>query len=195
MPSLFVGCAICARGPQALSDLNFHIWSLIGDFRRDHTRSHVRRNIRPLSGCRRRGLRQRQRGFWSLAGGRCNREVSQADFAASLPQGLDTPDNYPFEINAGDDGACVGYIWFAVVEKNGLRSAFVYDIEIKPEFRRKGYAEATFNALEPLVLKLGLSSIGLHVFSQNIGAQTSYRKLGYGVTSVNMLKHLVPALA
>ena len=45
------------------------------------------------------------------------------------------------------------------------------------------------------MLKLGLSSIGLHVFSQNIGAQTSYRKLGYGVTSVNMLKHLVPALA
>ena len=122
-------------------------------------------------------------------------ERSQADFAASLPQGLNTPDNYLFEIIAGDDGKCVGYIWFAVVEKNGLRSAFVYDIEIKPEFRRKGYAEATFNALEPLVLKLGLSSIGLHVFSQNIGVQNLYRKLGYGVTSVNMQKHLRPALA
>ena len=122
-------------------------------------------------------------------------ERSQADFAASLPQGLHTPDNYLFEINVGDDGVCVGYIWFAVVEKNGLRSAFVYDIEIKPEFRRKGHAEAAFNALEPLVLKLGLSSIGLHVFSQNTGAQSLYRKLGYGVTSVNMLKHLGPALA
>ena len=44
-------------------------------------------------------------------------------------------------------------------------------------------------------LKVRLSSIGLHVFGQNIGAQTSYRKLGYGVTSVNMLKHLGPALA
>ena len=122
-------------------------------------------------------------------------ERSQADFAASLPQGLSTPDNYLFEITAGNDGECVGYIWFAVVEKNGLRSAFVYDVEIKPEFRRKGHAEAAFNALEPLVLKLGLLSIGLHVFSQNTGAQSLYRKLGYGVTSVNMLKHLGGALA
>ena len=117
-------------------------------------------------------------------------ERSQADFAASLPQGLQTPDNYLFEITAGDDGVCVGYIWFAVVEKNGLRSAFVFDVEIKPEFRRQGHAAAAFSALEPLVRKLGLSSIGLHVFSQNAGAQALYRKLGYGVTSVNMLKHL-----
>ena len=115
---------------------------------------------------------------------------SQADFAESLPQGLQTPDNYLFEITAGDDGVCVGYIWFAVVEKNGLRSAFVFDVEIKPEFRRQGHAAAAFAALEPLVRKLGLSSIGLHVFSQNAGAQALYRKLGYGVTSVNMLKHL-----
>ena len=117
-------------------------------------------------------------------------ERSQADFAASLPQGLQTPDNYLFEITAGDDGVCVGYIWFAVVEKNGLRSAFVYDVEIKPEFRRLGHAEAAFKLLEPLVRKLGLSSIGLHVFSQNASAQALYRKLGYAVTSVNMLKHL-----
>ena len=54
---------------------------------------------------------------------------------------------------------------------------------------------AAFNALEPLVLKLGLSSIGLRVFSQNTGAQSLCRKLGYGVTSVNMLKHLGPARA
>ena len=110
--------------------------------------------------------------------------------AASLPLGLRTPDNYLFEIVAGEDGACVGYLWFAVVEKNGLQSAFVYDVAIKPEFRRQGHAQAAFDALEPLVRKLGLSSIGLHVFSQNAGAQALYRKLGYGVTSVNMLKHL-----
>ena len=117
-------------------------------------------------------------------------ERSQADFAASLPQGLQTPDNYLFEIRRGGDGPEVGYIWFAVVEKNGLQSAFVYDVEIKPEFRRQGHAAAAFAALEPLVRKLGLSSIGLHVFSQNAGAQALYRKLGYGVTSLNMLKHL-----
>ena len=122
-------------------------------------------------------------------------ERSQADFVDSLPQGLATPDNYLFEIKAGDDGRRVGYIWFAVVAKNGLRSAFVYDVEVKPEFRRQGHAEAAFEALEPLVQKLGLSSIGLHVFSHNAGAQALYRKLGYGVTSLNMRKHLGPELA
>ena len=131
-------------------------------------------------------------GRWP-AGGAIERSL--ADFAESLPQGVNTPDNYLFEIKAGEDGQSVGYIWFAVVEKNGLRSAFVYDVQIKPEFRRKGHAEAAFNALEPLVLKLGLSSIGLHVFSQNTGAQSLYRKLEYGATSVNMQKHSGRALA
>ena len=41
-------------------------------------------------------------------------------------------------------------------------------------------SHADFAALEPLVRNLGLSSIGLHVFSNNAGAQALYRKLGYG---------------
>ena len=115
---------------------------------------------------------------------------SYDDFDESLPQGLDTPDNYLYDIINEKAGATVGIIWFAVVVKNGLKSAFVYDVEVKPEFRRHGYARAAFSELEPLVVKLGLSSIGLHVFSSNPGAQALYHSLGYGVTGVNMLKHL-----
>ena len=115
---------------------------------------------------------------------------SQADFDSSLPQGLATPDNYLFEIRTAEHGLLAGYIWFAVVEKNGLWSAFVYDVEIKEEFRRQGHAAAAFAALEPVVRKLGLTSIGLHVFNHNPGAQALYRKLGYEVTSVNMRKEL-----
>ena len=112
------------------------------------------------------------------------------NFNASLPQGLQTPNNYLFEMKAVETGPTVGYIWFAVVEKDGLSSAFVYDVEVKPQYRRQGYATAAFEALEPKVRALGLSSIGLHVFARNAGAQALYAKLGYGVTSVNMLKHL-----
>jgi ribosomal protein S18 acetylase RimI-like enzyme len=115
---------------------------------------------------------------------------AQADFDISLPQGLATPDNYLFEIKIAEAGPTIGFLWFAVVQKNGLRSAFVYDVEIKPEFRRQGHAAAAFKALEPLVRKLGLTSIGLHVFAHNPGAQALYRKLGYAVASVNMLKQL-----
>ena len=115
---------------------------------------------------------------------------SRADFEASLPQGLATPDNFLFEIKRELTGPTVGFIWFAVVEKNGLRSAFVYDVEVQPEFRRQGHARAAFKALEPLVRDLGLPSIGLHVFGHNPGAQALYSSLGYAVTGTNMLKVL-----
>ncbi len=115
---------------------------------------------------------------------------SLAEFESLLPQGLDTPDNHLFEIVATADGPVVGIIWFAVEVKHGLRSAFVYDVEIYPPFRRQGHAMRAFEALEPVVAGLGLSSIGLHVFGHNPGAQALYAKLGYGVTGINMVKNL-----
>ena len=129
-------------------------------------------------------------GRWPAAGALAR---STADFEDSLPQGLQTTDNYLYEIKSAESGPTVGFIWFAVEEKLGLRSAFVYDVELKPEFRRRGHATAAFAALERLVRELRLSSIGLHVFAHNTGAQALYRKLGYSVTSVNMLKHLAAA--
>ncbi len=115
---------------------------------------------------------------------------SYEDFDESLPLGLATPDNFVYEIQSRITGATVGTIWFAVVTKNGLKSAFVYDVEVKAELRRHGYARAAFSALEPLVRALGLTSIGLHVFGTNPGAQALYHSLGYGVTGVNMRKQL-----
>jgi ribosomal protein S18 acetylase RimI-like enzyme len=126
-------------------------------------------------------------GRWPKAGAL---QRSYEDFDESLPQGLATPDNFLYEILIKSTGAAVGIIWFAVVVKNGLRSAFVYDVEVKPEFRRHGYARAAFSALEPLVHALGLSSIGLHVFGNNSGAQALYHSLGYGITGINMLKQI-----
>ena len=115
---------------------------------------------------------------------------SYEDFDDSVPLGLATPDNFLYEILNTKTGSPVGIIWFAVVTKNGLKSAFVYDVEVKSEFRRHGYARAAFSAVELLVRALGLSSIGLHVFGDNTGAQALYRSLGYGVTGINMLKQL-----
>ncbi len=113
-----------------------------------------------------------------------------ADFDQSLPQGLSTPDNYVYEIRDEDQAKSVGVIWFAVVEKNGIKSAFVYDVEVLAEHQRRGHARAAFELLEPIVRSLGLLSIGLHVFNQNVGAQALYRSLGYQVASLNMLKQL-----
>lgn len=119
-------------------------------------------------------------------------ERALQDFDQELPQGLATPGNYIYDIKDEVASVVVGVIWFAMLEKNGLKSAFVYDVEIKPEHRRKGHASAAFKALESEVRSLGLASIGLHVFGHNPAAQHLYSSLGYGVTGINMLKHLPP---
>jgi|GEM_PF-755446 len=126
-------------------------------------------------------------GRWPAEGAM---ERSRADFDDSLPQGLSTPANYLFEILDGPGGARVGYLWFAVIVKHGLRSAYVYDLEVHPDQRRQGHAKRAFEALEGRVAALGLNSIGLHVFGHNPGAQSLYRQLGYQVTGINMLKTL-----
>ncbi|MBC8352065.1 MAG: GNAT family N-acetyltransferase [Planctomycetes bacterium] len=122
-------------------------------------------------------------------------ERSRADFEESLPQGLQTPNNHLFEIVSKENGTSVGVLWFAVVEQHGIKSAFVYDIEIEPQYRRKGFAEAACNALESRVRELGLTNIGLHVFGNNMGAQALYKKLGFRVTGLNMLKVVDPTCA
>jgi ribosomal protein S18 acetylase RimI-like enzyme len=126
-------------------------------------------------------------GRWPEEGALARASV---DFWESLPRGLDTPDHYLFEIRDPDSGVCVGFLCFAIRDKGGFRSAFVFDIEVRPEFRRQGYATAALGDLERLVRDLGLAGIALHVFRNNAAAQRLYRKLGYDVTGVNMLKQL-----
>lgn len=117
---------------------------------------------------------------------------STEDFDESLPLGLGTPDNHLYQIIDEATGTVVGVLWFAVVVKNGLKSAFVYDVEVHRPHQRQGHGRAAFQALEGLVASLGLSSIALHVFGHNPGAQALYASLGYGVTGINMRKQLSP---
>jgi ribosomal protein S18 acetylase RimI-like enzyme len=128
-------------------------------------------------------------GRWPIEGAL---ERSRAEFEGLLPQGLATPDNHLFEIKASDDGVTVGYVWLAVVVNHGLRGAYVYDLEVLPQYRRQGHAKRALLALEPVAAALGLPTIGLHVFGHNPGAQALYQQLGYGVTGINMLKRLEP---
>ncbi len=128
----------------------------------------------------------------NIAAGRWPRQGavgrSRASYLELLPHGLATPDNYLYEIMADEGGPVVGVIWFAVEMRHGVRTAFVYDLEIESAHRRQGHARRAFLALEALVAGLGLDSIGLHVFGQNHAAQALYSQLGYVVTGINMVK-------
>lgn len=116
-------------------------------------------------------------------------ERSRAEHVAQLPLGLATPNHYLFEIHDGD-GMRVGSLWFGITEHAGARLAFVFDVSVEEQFRRRGHAKRAFEALETLVRSMGLSTIALHVFAFNTGAQALYRSLGYDLTSVNMQKRL-----
>jgi ribosomal protein S18 acetylase RimI-like enzyme len=117
-------------------------------------------------------------------------ERSADAFQHLLPQGLDTAHHYLMEITNTIPNQTVGILWFFVEEKFGTRTAFIYDIEVEPQFRRQGHAAAAIAALEKMVHAMGVSGIGLHVFAHNDGAQQLYQKLGFRTTGSNMIKNV-----
>lgn len=125
-------------------------------------------------------------GNWSEAE---SLEHSRQEFAQLLPNGVATPDHYLYTLQNEEEEA-VGILWVAKRTWGGKSLAFVYDVEIKEDYRRQGYAQQAFLVLEDIVRGLGLSEIGLHVFGHNHAARALYEKLGYVTTNVNMSKHL-----
>jgi ribosomal protein S18 acetylase RimI-like enzyme len=116
--------------------------------------------------------------------------LARAEFVRLLPQGLATPNNRLYEIRDQEGDRTVGFLWFATMVRGNARVAYVYQLEVHPEFRRRGHARAAFQAMESIAAAMGLSSIGLHVFGHAAEAQALYGSLGYQVTGINMQKRL-----
>jgi len=112
---------------------------------------------------------------------------SEADFKTLLPDGLDSAGNELWSVvdSAGDE---VGILWIATDRRPA--HAFIYDIEMNPDYRGEGFGTATMLALEDWCRANAISSIGLHVFGHNEGAWRLYKRLGYVETNVNMEKQL-----
>ena len=117
-------------------------------------------------------------------------ERSRTEFAALLPLGLSTPDNYLYEIHGREGGPRVGFVWLAIERKPSAVSGFVYDLEINHEYRRQGHGSGALTELEVIARAHGATSLGLHVFAFNEGAQALYRRLGYQIASLNLRKKL-----
>lgn len=122
---------------------------------------------------------------------RDGQEVALAEqtFSQLLPEGLQTCNNYLFEIKDVVLGERVGAIWIGVTEE-GLREGFIFDLLIHRQYRRKGYAKLAMLKIEEFFLTLNISSIALEVYFENAGARRLYGELGYGVISQSMRKLL-----
>ena len=117
-------------------------------------------------------------------------ERSRADHESLLPDGINTKNNYLFEVISRNEDCIVGFLWLAIDDKFGSKSAFIYDIAIYEGYRRLGYARQALKDLESFVKDLGIYKIGLHVFHQNKSAQSLYDSMGYSVVSSNMAKSI-----
>jgi ribosomal protein S18 acetylase RimI-like enzyme len=114
---------------------------------------------------------------------------SSDSIAALLPHGRATPEHYLYVLMSGGGTPPVGYLWFG----RKAQTAYLYDIYIYPEQRRRGYGRQAMQGLEQAAAALGFSTISLHVFGQNEAAAALYRSLGYAVTDLNMRKVLPTA--
>lgn len=108
-----------------------------------------------------------------------------------LPDGVDTPGHYLFQIIDEWDEVPVGVIWIASRDRAGQQAAYIYDVFIKPEYQSKGHASRAIKAVQDKALDMGLPGIGLHVFGHNENARRLYEKLGYEPVNVFMYKRLV----
>ncbi|MEO2207574.1 GNAT family N-acetyltransferase [Paenibacillus pabuli] len=116
-------------------------------------------------------------------------ELAEASYDRFLPEGLNTPGAYIYNLVHPVDGN-VGYIWFNITDNRRGKEAFLLDIVVEEAYRGKGYGTETMDALEQAARSLHVDRIGLHVFGHNVRASSLYRKMGYEITDLTMYKEL-----
>lgn len=94
-----------------------------------------------------------------------------------------------------EDDAPAGFIWAA---NRGARDelailpdlAWVYDIQVLPEFRRRGLGRRLLAQSEEWARQQGYSHLGLHVYGNNHGAIRLYETSGFATASCYLRKTL-----
>jgi ribosomal protein S18 acetylase RimI-like enzyme len=105
-----------------------------------------------------------------------------------LPAGVETPGMLLLSAEK-PDGSLLGMVWLAI-HRPRPGAAWIYNIEVLPEHRGKGYGRALLQAAEQHSVQHGLGEVGLNVFGANAVARSLYESSGYQVTAINMRKWL-----
>ncbi len=103
-------------------------------------------------------------------------EQSRTQSAQLIPDGVNSVGQEFFTAWVGEER--VGHLWLSTERP----MAFVYDIVVLEEQRRKGYGAAVMNAGAVWSREHGHFALGLNVFAHNPGARALYDRLGYVVT-------------
>ena len=76
-------------------------------------------------------------------------------------------------------GEPVGWLWVTPVEDEPRTSAFLYQITVAANLRRRGYGGAMLSALEDLLTHEGFRELRLNVSPANEPARNMYAASGY----------------
>lgn len=118
------------------------------------------------------------------------RAKSESSYRDNLPEGLATPGVSFGVVEA--DGVAAGHVWVASgeAEPGGSPGSYVFDVEVRPEFRGRGLGRALMLLAERTALAGGDHALGLHVFADNTTARGLYDSLGYTTTRRHWSKQL-----
>jgi ribosomal protein S18 acetylase RimI-like enzyme len=93
-----------------------------------------------------------------------------------LPEGPGSPGHHLWSAVDGD--TAVGILW---IHAEGAK-AFIYDLEVRQEQRRRGYGQEMLDAGALAAVDLGARTLALNVFGPNDGARALYERAGYDTT-------------
>lgn len=113
-----------------------------------------------------------------------------ADVDSLLTEGTRTGNHFLCTVHDARGGEEVGSVWFAIRETGAGRVVWVYDVEIFDQFRRRGFATSTLDAVQQRARELGAGRVELHVFGHNAAARRLYERLGFVPTSIVMSRRL-----
>ncbi len=109
-------------------------------------------------------------------------------YVTLLPEGRNTPSHILLAIAHRDSHASMGGVWLSFDIEN--KTAFLYNISVSSQYRRRGVATATLGLLAEIARESGCVTLGLNVFSSNEGAMALYRRCGFAPVSMYWNKAL-----
>jgi len=115
-------------------------------------------------------------------------KLAEDSYNQMLPKGPATENQFVFSVIETATGKVVGTMWFGKKMNGDKPYAFIYDVVLSPDVRGKGYGKEVMALTQEEVRKLGMNSIGLHVFGHNEVAISLYEKTGFRTTNRIMRK-------
>lgn len=117
-------------------------------------------------------------------------EKAAGDMAAQLTAGIATPGHTIAHVVDAGSGERIGWVWYRRVDRRSGPITFVYQIEIVPGHRGRGFGRAAMLAIERASRESGAGALELNVFAGNAVARALYRSLGFAESSLGMRKPL-----